>query len=179
LLIVIGLGFVSQPIFDFDEIIDYYFNSEIKVHNNKFYGFSLHFIYFRVSSLIIGPIFEELFFRKFMFSKLLDKNKLWVAILISSLCFSAIHFENPNNLLPSFIYGVIACIIYYQTKNIVYLIILHFLSNLSSMLYAIHGEVFFDWLYSLNFDLIYWALFVFGILLTILGVKQITTANNT
>ena len=178
ILIVIGLGLVGQPLIDFDEIIDYYLNSEIKPHNNKFAGFSLNFLYFRISSLLIAPIFEELFFRKFLFTKLLEKNKLWIAIIISSICFSAIHYEQPSNLIPTFIYGVIACIIYYKTKNIFYLVITHFLYNLSSMMYSIYGESFFDWVYGLNFNFIYWALFAFGILITILGVKKITTANN-
>lgn len=179
LLIVIGLGLAEQPLLDFEKILDYYQNSEIKSHSNKFIGFSANFLYLRISSLIIAPIFEELFFRKFLFSKLLKKNKLWIAVVISSICFSAIHFETPNNLIPTFIYGVIACIIYFNTKNIIYLIIIHFLYNLSSMLYMIYGEPFFDWVYGLNYDLIYWALAIFGILITVLGVQKITTANIT
>ncbi|GAA4972141.1 type II CAAX endopeptidase family protein [Algibacter aquimarinus] len=176
LIIVIGLGFVTQPIIDFNRIIDFYLNSEIKPHY-KFHGFSTLFIYFRASSILFAPIFEELFFRKFLFLKLLEKNKVWIAILISSLCFSAIHFPTPNNLIPTFIYGVIACIIYLKTKNIVYLIIIHFLNNLCSLLYAVFGESFYDWVYGLNYDFMYWALFIFGILITILGVKKITITN--
>ena len=176
LIIVIGLGFATQPIVDFNRIIDFYLNSETKPHY-QFSGFSAYFIYFRISSILIAPVFEELFFRKFLFSKLLEKNKIWIAILISSLCFSAIHYPTPNNLIPTFIYGVIACIIYMKTKNIVYLIVIHFLNNLCPMLYSIFANPFFDWLYGLNYDFMYWALFVFGILTTILGVKKITTAN--
>lgn len=179
LLVVIGLGLIGQPFVDFNDILDYYFKSEIKPHNNKFAGFNLYFIYFRISTLLIAPIFEELFFRKFLFSKLLEKNNLWYAIITSSICFSAIHFEQPSNLIPTFIYGVIACLIYYKTKNILYLVITHFLYNLSSVMHFIYGEQFFDWVYGLNFDFIYWALFVFGILITALGMKKITTANNT
>ena len=177
MIIALGLGFVCQPIIDFNRIIDFYLNSEIKPHY-KFSGFSTLFIYTRASSILFAPIFEELFFRKFLFSKLLEKNKIWVAILISSLCFSAIHFPTPNSLIPTFIWGVVSCIIYLKTKNIIYLIIIHFLNNLCSMLYAIFGTPFYDWVYGLNFDFMYWALFIFGILITILGVKKITIANN-
>ena len=179
LLIVIGLGLAEQPLFDFNKILSYYSNSETQPNFNKFYGFSPNFLYFRISSLIVAPILEELFFRKFLFSKLLESNKLWIAVVISSICFSAIHFETPNNLIPTFIYGVIACIIYFNTKNIIYLIIIHFLNNLSSMLYAIYGEPFFDWVYGLNYDLFYWTLAIFGILITVSGVQKITTANKT
>lgn len=178
LLIVIGLGFAEQPLFDFGRIIKYYKTSEMETQSYKFYGITSLFIYIRAQSLLIAPIFEELFFRKFLFNELLKKNKAWIAIVISSLCFSAVHFETPNNLIPTFIYGVIACIIYLKTKNIVYLIIIHFLNNLCSMLYSIYGEPFFNWIYGLNFDFLYWALAIFGILITVLGMKKITTANN-
>ena len=179
ILIVIGLGFVEQPLLDFEKIIDYYKTSEIKFHSHRFAGISAFFIYFQISSLLIAPLFEELFFRKFLFSKLLENNKLWTSIIVSSLCFSVIHFETPDNLIPTFIFGVIACLIYFKTKNIWYTIIAHFLNNLFSMLYLIYGESFFDWVDGLNYDFMYWALFVFGILATTLGMKKITTANNT
>lgn len=177
LIVVIGLGFAFQPIFDFNKIIDFYQNSETEPQTYKFAGFSPLFIYIRTSSILIAPIIEELFFRKFLFLKLLEKNKTWIAIIVSSLCFSAIHFPTPNNLIQTFIAGVIACIIYLKTKNIVYLIIIHFLYNLCSTLYAIFGEPFYDWIYGLNYDFMYWALFIFGILITALGIKKITTAN--
>jgi hypothetical protein len=45
------------------------------------------------------------------------------------------------------------------------------------MLYSIYGEPFFNWVYGLNFDFMYWALAIFGILITVLGMKKITTAN--
>ena len=104
LIIVIGLGFVTQPIIDFNRIIDFYLNSEIKPHY-KFSGFSTLFIYLRASSLLFAPIFEELFFRKFLFSKLLERNKVWIAekhkleikIAIQTLFFSR-SFKNKNFL---------------------------------------------------------------------------------
>jgi membrane protease YdiL (CAAX protease family) len=178
-LIVAGLGFVNQPLYDFEEIIDYYRHSKIKPYTGSFLGFDSFFIYFRISSLLLAPIFEELFFRKFLFEKLMEKNKVFVAIIISSLCFSAIHFETPGSLISTFIFGVIACLIYLRTKNIWYTITIHFLNNLLSTLYLIYGESFFGWLYGLNYSLMYWALFAFGILMTVLGMKKITTANNT
>ena len=175
-LIVIGMGFVSQPIFDFEKIIDFYNTSEVKSTSHKFAGISALFVYFRFSSLFIAPLFEELFFRKFLFTKLLEYNKVWLSVIISSLCFSAIHFETPYNLLPTFIYGVIACIIYMKTKNICYLIIIHFMYNLVAMLYSVYGEHFYNWVYDQNYRFMYWALFVFGILLTALGLEKITSA---
>ncbi len=177
LLIVFGLVFAEQPLFDFYRIIDYYENSVNNPPVYKFTGYSILFIYIQTQSILIAPIIEELFFRKFMFSKLLEKNKLWTAILISSLCFSAIHFETPSNLVPTFIAGIIYCLIYLKTKNIIYLIIIHLLHNIYSLLLSIYVEPFYDWIYGLNYGFIYWSLFLFGILITTLGIKKITTAN--
>ncbi|PCJ96490.1 MAG: hypothetical protein COA50_06835 [Flavobacteriaceae bacterium] len=176
LLIVFGLGLAEQPLFDFDKIVAYYRTAEIKLHSNEFVGFTTSMIYYRIYSLLVAPLFEELFFRKFLFHQLLKNNKVWAAILISSVCFSAIHFETPKNLIPTFIYGIIACLIYLKTKNIVYLIALHFLYNLCTLLCFIYGEPFFDWVYSQHYGFMYWALFIFGILITILGVKKMTSA---
>ncbi len=177
LLFVIGYGFVEQVFVDFEKILNYYETSEIRPYSNHFAGITGSFIYFNISSLIIAPIFEELFFRKFLFVKLLEKNKLWISIIVSSLCFAAIHFETPSNLIPTFVFGIIACLIYFKTQNIIYTIVIHFLNNFISTLYSIYGESFFKWVYGLEFGFMYWALFVFGILTTILAVKKITTAN--
>lgn len=173
LLIVIGFGFAEQPLIDFKMIIDYYQYSEVKHYSFKFSGFSTTYIYIIIQTLLVSPVFEELFFRKFLFVQLLKKNKTQKAIMISSLCFSIIHFETPSNLVPTFIFGIITCLIYLKTKKIIYLIILHFLFNLCYILYSIYGESFFDWLYGLNYNFMYWALFLFGVFTTILGIKKI------
>ena len=66
-----------------------------------------------------------------------------------------------------------------KTKNILYTIILHFFANLTWLSLLVYGEKFYEWIYELNYDFMYWSLFVFGILMTILGMKKIkTTANN-
>jgi len=177
LLIVIGLGFAEQPFQDFNKIVDYYQTSEIMPYSNEFAGFSWLLVYMNISSLLIAPVFEELFFRRFLFVKLLEKNQLWTSILVSSLCFAAIHFETPKNLVGPFVFGIIACLVYFKTKNIFYTILMHFFNNFMSTLYSFYGEPFFKWIYALEFGFMYWALFVVGVLITILSVKKITTAN--
>ena len=179
LIIAIGYGFVGQPFWDYNRLMDYFQSSNFEPSPRAFHGFFLEYAYRCIKMLIIAPIFEELFFRKFLFSKLLEKYKFNIAIIISSLCFSAIHFETPSNLIPSLIFGLISALIYFKTKKISYSICLHFIINLSTILSNTHGETYYGWLDGLKYDLVYWALFVFGILITVLGVKKITTANNT
>jgi len=176
----IGLGFVVQPFWDYNRLIEYYQNANFEPYNRTYGELNFESLYFIFRTLIIAPIFEELFFRKFLFSKLQEKYQLIVAIIISSICFSLIHFEIPGNLLPSFIFGIISCLIYFKTKKISYSILFHFINNLLSTLINTHyGESFFNWLDGLKYNLVYWAVFVFGILITIVGVKKIPTANKT
>lgn len=176
-LIVIGYGFVGQPFWDYNRLIEYYQNSSLEPSTRSFRVPDLQYAYFLIGTLFVAPIFEELFFRKFLFLKLLEKYKLHWAITISSICFSAIHFETPGNLIPSLIFGLLSCLIYFKTKKISYSILLHFINNLCITLFNTYGESFFNWLDNLKYDLFYWGLFIFGILIIILGMKKITTAN--
>ncbi|WP_181896417.1 CPBP family intramembrane glutamic endopeptidase [Seonamhaeicola aphaedonensis] len=177
ILVVIGYGFVGQPFWDCNRLIEYYQNSNIEPYTGGLRKLNLQYAYSLIRALVIAPILEEVFFRKFLFLKLLEKYKLFVAIIISSICFSAIHFETPNNLIPSLIFGVISCLIFFKTKNISYSILLHFLNNLCITLFNMFGESYFNWLDNLKFNFVYWTLFVLGILTIILGMKKITTTN--
>jgi len=138
---------------------------------------NISILYKAISAVIFAPIFEEFFFRKYMFSELLKKHSPSVSILISSILFSLIHLPSYRNLIPTFVFGVISSLIYMKTKNIFYPIILHFLSNLSWLLLGIYGEQYYTWTFKLNFNTTYWMLFGLGIILIMLGLKKLTTAN--
>ena len=118
ILIVIGLQFLDKPFWDLGKIWNYFSYSEFENNFSSFKGFSPAFFYNSLSVLIISPILEELFFRKFLLQKLLAKNSVKTGILISSLCFAIIHVETPFNLIPTFIFGIISSIIYIKTKKI-------------------------------------------------------------
>jgi membrane protease YdiL (CAAX protease family) len=178
LIITIGLEFFDRPLFDFTKIIDTFNNNPIEPYVH-FELSNSHIIFKGISGLIIAPVLEELLFRKYMFTNLLKKYSLNWSIIISSLFFSLIHIPSYRNLIPTFIFGIICCIVYLKTKNILYTIILHFFANLTWLSLLVYGEKFYEWIYELNYDFMYWSLFVFGILMTILGMKKIkTTANN-
>jgi membrane protease YdiL (CAAX protease family) len=178
MLIVIGYGFIGQPFWDYNRLIEYFQNSSFEPYTRSYNESNLKYAYSLISALIIAPIFEELFFRKFIFSKLKEKYNLNISIIISSICFAIIHFETISNLFPSFIFGIISCLIFFKTKKISYSILLHFFNNLRITLFnTSYGEPYFNWLDGLKYDITYWALFAFGILITILGIKKITTAN--
>lgn len=173
-LIAVGLGLAGQPFWDYDRLIEYFQDSSFEPYTRQFGEIDLHYFYSLIGALVIAPIFEELFFREFLFSKLLEKNKLYIAIIISSICFSAIHFETIGNLIPSFTFGVVSCLTYFKTKKISYSILLHFINNLFATTTNIYGESYYTWLDGLRYDLVYWLLFIVGVLVTILGIKKIT-----
>ena len=172
-IIVIGLELFDRPFFDFSKIIDYLKEINSEPLNNS----NVSFVRV-IGALIVAPIFEELFFRKIIFKQLLKQHSLRISIFVSSFCFAILHLPSYRNLIPTFILGIISCIIYKKTKNINYSIILHFLANLIWLLLITNGESYYKWIFSLEYNFTYWVLFGIGLALTILGLKKITTANN-
>lgn len=170
LLIVVGIEFVNRPFFDFQRMIAYFEHDTIEIYSFNYTSLN-NYMFFSV--LIVAPILEELFFRKYLLIELLKKYNVKISLLVSSLCFSLIHIDSPRNLIPTFIFGCVSGIIYLKSKNIRYSILLHFLSNLFWILLIVKGEVFYNWLLDFNFGIQYWLLFILGIILTIFGVKQI------
>lgn len=81
-----------------------------------------------LSSGIIGPIVEEILFRRILLLKLNDiygKNK---AIVYSSLIFGLFH-TSIYSFIYAFILGLILSYIYINKKNIIINILAHMLSN--------------------------------------------------
>lgn len=94
-----------------------------------------------ITTVFLGPIVEELVFRKCIFG-LID-NK-YVALAVSSLTFASIHLLSSLGLgynflellaisLPYLTGGILFGLIYIKTKNIYYSIIVHILINLFSV----------------------------------------------
>ena len=171
-LIIIGTEFMNRPFADMERIIgntsaDFSFN-----------GFSTYEIYKYIAALLLAPILEELFFRKFLLTKLLQKNSFLSSLLISSLLFSILHWEAPLNLIPAFLMGLISGAVYVKTGRIFYSVLLHFLYNLSGFIVQMNAELYSKWLNWLDFGILYWTLFVFGIILTLFAVKQIPSGTS-
>ncbi|NLN50510.1 MAG: CPBP family intramembrane metalloprotease [Acholeplasmataceae bacterium] len=89
--------------------------------------------------VLLGPIVEELVFRKAFFT--LIKNQ-WVALVVSSLLFGLIHVVTEAsihsfliNLIPYLVSGIALGLIYiYNKKNIVVSMFTHILINLISVI---------------------------------------------
>lgn len=84
-----------------------------------------------IQVIVVGPIIEELIFRKLLLGKLLEKynNKALKPILYSSLAFGIVHFNVLQGIV-AFGGGIILGLIYYHTKSIKASIFAHILNNL-------------------------------------------------
>lgn len=105
-LIIIATEFLNRPFADLGRLFDY------TPVNFVYEGYSTLQIYATLTALLIAPVFEELFFRKFLFQKLMLKNGFLTGLMVSSFLFSVIHWETSLNLIPAFIFGLISAIIF-------------------------------------------------------------------
>lgn len=79
-------------------------------------------------SSIIGPILEEIVFRKIIFGSLHKKLNFFLAALISSVIFALAHFEPEHVILYSAM-GFTFAFLYVKTKRIIVPIIAHVTMN--------------------------------------------------
>ncbi|WP_339164787.1 type II CAAX endopeptidase family protein [Siminovitchia sp. FSL H7-0308] len=81
-----------------------------------------------IISSIIGPILEEIVFRKVIFGSLYDRFPFWVAALLSSVIFALAHFE-PVHIILYATMGFVFAFLYVMTKRIIVPIIAHVSMN--------------------------------------------------
>ena len=77
---------------------------------------------------IIGPILEEIVFRKILFGTLYKKFNFFIAAIISSLVFAAIHFDFTHLLVYTAM-GLVFAFLYVKTKRIIVPIAAHVAMN--------------------------------------------------
>src|SRR5699024_2226136 len=83
---------------------------------------------FIVSAAILGPILEEIIFRKILFGYLNDKFNVWIAAFVSSLIFGLVHME-MQTLIVYMVMGLVFAYIYCKTKRIIIPILVYVFIN--------------------------------------------------
>jgi len=81
-----------------------------------------------VSAIVIAPIVEEIFFRGFIFRLLSCRIGIVSAALLSGILFGAVHLSLIQTVALS-IFGFVQCMLYAQTRSIIYPMILHAIFN--------------------------------------------------
>ncbi len=92
----------------------------------------LSFVLEVISSIILAPIIEELFFRGVLFNRLKIRTGVIAAMIISSAIFAIGH--EFGGITSAFLFGICMCIIYLKTDNILMTMSIHFLNNLVAVL---------------------------------------------
>ena len=91
-------------------------------------------MYFVLDVVIIGPILEELICRGIILKGLLTRYSPKWAIIISTIIFGLLH-EFPLQMCGAFLIGLFLGWIYYKTKSIGTVILLHSFANFSILGY--------------------------------------------
>ena len=81
-----------------------------------------------VATVFLGPILEELVFRRVIFGSIIQNYNFWIASIISAIIFAAIHMDFTHILLYT-ICGMIFSFLYFKTKRLLTPIIAHILLN--------------------------------------------------
>ncbi|MEK4626962.1 MAG: type II CAAX endopeptidase family protein [Solibacillus sp.] len=81
-----------------------------------------------IATVFLGPILEELVFRRVIFGSIIQNYNFWVASIISAIVFAAIHLDFTHILLYT-ICGMIFAFLYHHTKRLITPIIAHVLLN--------------------------------------------------
>ncbi|GAA0388652.1 type II CAAX endopeptidase family protein [Paenibacillus motobuensis] len=98
-----------------------------------------HFSIAFVSAAVISPIYEEIFYRGFIYRWLRTRIGLGSAILLSSLIFTIVHIPTYNAMPANFLGGVIFAWAYERTNSIWPGAIIHGLVNGVFLLLTVIG----------------------------------------
>lgn len=85
-------------------------------------------IWFLLLPAIIGPIIEELVFRKVVFSSLRKRMGIHVSAVVAALIFAVVHMDLEHTLIY-FVMGLIFTFLYVKTNRIIVPIIAHMSMN--------------------------------------------------
>ena len=93
---------------------------------------------------VIGPILEELVFRRVIFGTLIKKYNFWISAIISGVVFAAIHLEFEHIILYT-ICGLVFAYLYHKTQSIWASIIAHVLLNSMVTVLQLNSDKINDW----------------------------------
>jgi len=81
-----------------------------------------------LSLVVIAPVAEEIIFRGYLLGKLRKHVAMWIAVLITSLLFAAVHLS-WNVGIDVFALSLVLCVLRITTKSLWPSILLHMLKN--------------------------------------------------
>ena len=96
-------------------------------------------ISFLLTAVFIGPIIEEMIFRGLFVRYFLAKTSSNTAILYSSILFAIVHVS-PDQVIQTFLAGLLLGYLYVKTNSVVAPILVHIAHNALTYLYMSYGH---------------------------------------
>jgi len=127
-----------------------------------------------MSTVIIGPIFEEIFYRGLLYNKLKEISSAFIAVFISSILFAFLHIPGYGFNIKMFslvLDGILLTYCYEKTNNIYVPILVHLINNFFIFL--------FKYVYFYFLIVIYFIVFIIGIIIAIQEIKKHLKARKT
>ena len=127
-----------------------------------------------IATVIISPIFEEILYRGLMYNKLKEISNAFIGVLISSILFALLHIPKYGfgmNTFFLFLVGILLAYCYEKTNNIYVPIFVHSINNFFIFL--------FNYVYFYFLIVIYFIIFIAGIIITIQEIKKHLKARKT
>jgi membrane protease YdiL (CAAX protease family) len=130
LLVLLGVStvIITQP---FIYPIEYFSNlieGRFKFIELVVPKFNLLIVINFILRVFIGPIFEEIFWRRQIFGLLLNKYSPVISIVLSSALFACAHLR-MYYIGALFIWGLLFCFVYYKSNSLELSILLHSITN--------------------------------------------------
>ncbi|MGI5060650.1 CPBP family intramembrane metalloprotease [Treponema denticola] len=127
-----------------------------------------------IATVIISPIFEEILYRGLMYNKLKEISNAFIGVLISSILFALLHIPKYGfgiNTFFLFLVGILLAYCYEKSNNIYVPIFVHSINNFFIFL--------FNYVYFYFLIIIYFIIFIIGIMIAIQEIKKHLKARKT
>lgn len=120
-----------------------------------------------ISTVIIGPVFEEIFYRGLLYNKLKEISNVFIAVFISSMFFAFLHIPGYGFNIKMFslvLDGILLTYCYEKTDNIYVPILIHSINNFFIFL--------FRYVYFYFLIVIYFIVFIIALIILIIDISK-------
>ena len=127
-----------------------------------------------ISTVIIGPIFEEIFYRGLLYNKLKEISNVFIAVFISSILFAFLHIPGYGFNIKMFslvLDGILLTYCYEKTDNIYVPILVHSINNFFIFL--------FKYVYFYFLIIIYFIIFIMALIILIIDIIKYVKVRKT
>ncbi|WP_427194647.1 CPBP family intramembrane metalloprotease [Treponema denticola] len=127
-----------------------------------------------IGTVIIGPIFEEIFYRGLLYNKLKQISNAFIAVFISSILFAFLHIPGYGFNIKMFslvLDGILLTYCYEKTNNIYVPILVHSINNFFIFL--------FKYVYFYFLIVIYFIIFIIAFIILIIDIIKYVKVRKT